>query len=78
MGAGAPVFVNHPMAPGAQVLYVKVRDARAVVGGVLMAILDNVAIIASVICAMIQLYHTMGKEWLNNIRIRDTGPIGMA
>ncbi len=78
MGAGAPVFVNHPMAPGAQVLYVEVRDARAVVGGVLMAILDNVANIASVICAMIQLYHTMGKEWLNNIRIRDTGPIGMA
>ena len=78
MGTGAPVLVNQPMAPGAQVLYVEMRDARAVVGGEFVTVLDKVAVVASVICAMIQLYHTMGKQGLNNIRIRDAGPIGMA
>ncbi len=75
VSACQPVVVYQPMAAGTQLLHIGGHDPGTVVGSVFIAILDEVAVVASIIGAVIQFYGCMGKRRLHHIRIGQPRPI---
>ena len=61
MGTGHPIIVNQPMATGAQLLHIAGHDSRSVVGGIFITVLDEVAVIASVVGPVVQCNRNMGN-----------------
>jgi len=77
MGAVLPVVVDQPMASGAHLFNIPMHDARSVIGRVLISVLDKMAIVATIVSAVIQFDDPVGKLGSNHIRIGDAYPVGV-